>query len=236
MSSGPKPELRLDWCSHKAAKFAVENWHYSGTMPSGKVVKIGVWESGSFIGAVMFSLGASPQIHKPFRVSNTEACELTRVALRQHEHEVSKIVAVALRLLSRQSPGIRVVVSYADPEQGHEGVIYQAGGWTYLGPTSPCEHFEYIATGERVHSKTLKTGRRGYATELKARGVIRSIKVWKHKYAIAMDRDMRRQLQAVAKPYPKRSASEGEETSRPATSREEGGASPTLTLQHTEDA
>lgn len=29
MNSSPKPELRLDWCSYQAAKYAVEYWHYS---------------------------------------------------------------------------------------------------------------------------------------------------------------------------------------------------------------
>ena len=45
--------------------------------------------------------------------------------------------AIALRLLARHSPGLRLVVSYADPAQGHVGTIYQAAGWTYLGVTPP---------------------------------------------------------------------------------------------------
>ncbi len=35
-------DLRVDWCSHKAAKYAVTHWHYSRTMPSGKLAKIGL--------------------------------------------------------------------------------------------------------------------------------------------------------------------------------------------------
>ena len=27
--SQSKPTLKLDWCSHEAAKYAVEHWHYS---------------------------------------------------------------------------------------------------------------------------------------------------------------------------------------------------------------
>jgi hypothetical protein len=30
-----KPVLKLDWCSHAAAKYAVEHWHYSGTNTGG---------------------------------------------------------------------------------------------------------------------------------------------------------------------------------------------------------
>ena len=52
--------LHLDWCSYEAAKYAVEHWHYSHSLPIGKLVKIGVWEDDQFIGAVVFGYGANP--------------------------------------------------------------------------------------------------------------------------------------------------------------------------------
>jgi hypothetical protein len=39
-----KVDLKVDFCSYEAAKYAVEHWHYSKTMPAGKTVKIGAWE------------------------------------------------------------------------------------------------------------------------------------------------------------------------------------------------
>ena len=39
-------DLRLDFCTHEAAKHAVLRWHYSRAMPSAKLVRIGVWEGG----------------------------------------------------------------------------------------------------------------------------------------------------------------------------------------------
>jgi hypothetical protein len=40
-----KVDLKLDWATHAAAKYACENWHYSKCSPSPltKPVKIGVW-------------------------------------------------------------------------------------------------------------------------------------------------------------------------------------------------
>lgn len=32
-------------------------------------------------------------------------------------------------------PEVRMLISYADPEQGHEGVIYRADGWAQFGMT-----------------------------------------------------------------------------------------------------
>ena len=53
-----KNKLNIDFCSHQAAKSAVERWHYSSALPAGKSVKVGVWENGKFVGVCMFGMGA----------------------------------------------------------------------------------------------------------------------------------------------------------------------------------
>jgi len=114
-------ELKLDWCSHEAAKYAVEHWHYSRCMPKSKLAKIGVWESGQFIGCVIFGVGAVADLVKSYGLQDVEGCELVRVALNKHVNTVSKIVSIALRLLKKEMPGLRLVVSFADPEHAHVG-------------------------------------------------------------------------------------------------------------------
>jgi hypothetical protein len=37
-------DLKVDFCSHEAAKYACEHWHYSRCVPASKLIKIGVWE------------------------------------------------------------------------------------------------------------------------------------------------------------------------------------------------
>ena len=124
-------KLKLDWCSHKAAKYAVEHWHYSQCMPVGKLVKIGVWENNIFIGVVLFSRGANKNMLKPYGLRQIDGCELTRVALKEHISHVSRIISIALRLLKLKCKTMQLVVSYADTTQGHIGGIYQAGNWIY---------------------------------------------------------------------------------------------------------
>ena len=67
-------------------------------------------------------------------------------------HPTSQCVAVSLKLLRRQSPGLRLVVSYADAGQGHVGTIYQATGWLYLGTSD--QSYLRIA-GQVVHPRTV---------------------------------------------------------------------------------
>ena len=76
--------LKIDWCTHQAAKYAVENWHYSKRMPMPPMVRIGAWEDDNYIGCVLYARGANMNIGKPFGLAATEVAELVRVALRSH--------------------------------------------------------------------------------------------------------------------------------------------------------
>ena len=119
----------VDFCSYEAAKYATEHWHYSKSMPAGKTVKIGLWEDGLFCRAIIYALGANKNIYKEFSVAPTEICELCRVAFTEHKTPVSQALAVSLKMLKRHSPNLKVIVSYADSNQGHNGAIYQTTNW-----------------------------------------------------------------------------------------------------------
>lgn len=110
--------MRVDWATHKAAKHAVENWHYSRVLPVPPLVKIGVWEAEKFAGVVLFSRGANNNLLKPFGLKQTEGCELTRVALRDHKTPVSRIIRIALNFLRESNAGMQLVVSFADYFRG----------------------------------------------------------------------------------------------------------------------
>jgi len=95
------------------------------------LVKVGAWEDGKFIGVVIFSRGATPSLLNPFDLKQNEGCELTRIALTDHTSPVSRVVRLAMQFLKRSSPELRLIVSFADPGEGHHGGIYQAGNWIY---------------------------------------------------------------------------------------------------------
>ncbi len=205
--------LRLDWCSHAAAKHAVMRWHYSRKMPKSKLVKVGVWEDGRFVGAILYGLGANRHIARPFGLGDTEVCELVRVALAPGRfHPTSKCVAVSLKLLRRQCPGLKLVVSFADAGQGHVGTIYQAGGWLYLGESNQ----SYLRVLGRIeHPRTLydRYGRGGQSVPWLREHVdpdaTRVEMAAKLKYVWPLDRTLRRGLEAVALPYLKSAAKLG---------------------------
>ena len=206
-----KPVLRLDWCTHAAAKYAGEHWHYSKSLPTPPLVKIGAWENEVFIGCVLFSRGANNNMAKAYSLTIIEACELTRVALSGHVTPTSRIVRIALKKMVEANKGLRLIVSYADPNHGHHGGIYQALGWIYDGQTG--EDFAAIdASGRRWHSRQVShTGvKRQY-------GSLRRVPkhsdcpliplLGKHRYLYPLDAAMRTQILPLAQPYPKRAGS-----------------------------
>jgi hypothetical protein len=188
-------------CSAAAARWAIENWHYSRRMPVGKTVRLGVWEGGRFTGAVLFSWGMNHNLSKQFGLEMTECCELVRVALEGgHQATVTEVVAQALRLLRRISPGIRVVVSFADPMAGHVGRIYQAGNWLYMGRTVDQNH---PMLGTQVLNRRAFTGHNyGSPAATLPEGARWVRTPGKHRYVMPMDKAMRRRLVRQAQPYP----------------------------------
>lgn len=135
--------LEIKTVSHTAAKYACEHWHYSKCMPAGKCIKYGVFEDSKFRGVVIFSRGANNNLLKPYGLKTTEGCELSRVALSNHKNTVTKIISICFKLIKKSNPDIRVVISFADTAQGHEGKIYQAGNWLYLGSVKSTPDYFY---------------------------------------------------------------------------------------------
>lgn len=229
MSSTNKPVLRIDWATHEAAKFACVNWHYSKSVPVPPLVKVGVWENATFIGVVIFSRGASSNLLKPYGLLQTEGCELTRVALTKHSSSVSKILSLAMKFIKNKDKGLRLIVSFADPTYGHHGGIYQAGNWIYAGDTAQGKEFYY--NGKRLHSR--QVSEKGYNIQ---QGAIRKtvkpsqcsvVKTQgKHRYLMPLDAEMRKQIEPLAKPYPKRTKKQDVESHSTL-----GGAIPTRALQ-----
>ena len=192
-----KVNLKIDWCTHEAAKYACEHWHYSKCMPVGKIVKIGAWENGKFIGCVLFSRGATPMLLKPYNLTQYQGCELTRIALTSHHSPVSKILAIALKFLKRNSPGLRLIISFADPSEGHHGGIYQATNWILTGKSSDAKFA--LVNGKEVHPRTVSSMRKSGKNPTKW-----IIKPGKWRYLMPLDEEMRKQIQPLSKPYPKR--------------------------------
>jgi len=194
----------IDWCTYDAAKYAIENWHYSKRMPKSKLVKIGVWEDEKFVGVVIFGVGATSELLSPYGLKSIDGCELVRIALKSgHKTPVTRIVKICLKMLKKQNPGLRLVVSFADPGEGHHGGIYQGGGWIYTGKSIDCKF--PVINGRVAHPRTLSLLVK--AGKVKRGQVKYVIKSGKHRYLMPLDDKMKIQIERLKRPYPKRALS-----------------------------
>jgi len=78
----------------------------------------------------------------------------------------SYFVGKTLRWL-RKNTNWEFVISYADGEQGHTGVIYRASNFKYLGQTKPGKTLE--VDGKPFHIRTLSMLDRPYGVEINKR-------------------------------------------------------------------
>ena len=202
---GPPGALVVRRVNHETARIPCEQWHYAGRMPGGCVGRYGVWEGSQFKGVVMYGPSANSQAHTPFNVEPSQILELQRIALRSHVAPVTKLIAATIRLLKEDTEGLRLLISYADPMAGHTGYVYQAASWVYLGKTGNERVFHIH--GKPFHSKAVLNK---YGTKemdwLRANvdpSVHKTRLLPKHKYAFGLNRRTRKQLAAMALPYPK---------------------------------
>jgi hypothetical protein len=207
MKSQDEPELLVDFCSYDAIKYACQNWHYSKTTPAGKIVKIGVWEDKKFIGCVLFSRGGTLQIGMPYNLNQDQVCELTRIALTNHKHPVTEIISKAIKCLKLNSPNLKLIVSYADSNQNHLGIIYQASNWIYEGHrevTPP----SIIINGEKIHARSVNAKYGTASLKWLKENVDPNAKYAKdkgrHKYLYPLNKMLRKKLMKLSKPYPKK--------------------------------
>lgn len=229
-----KPELRLDFCSHEAAAFACRHWHYSKKIPVGKLVKVGVWEGGEFKGAIVFGdglLGPTGTVYGG--VDKFKVAEIVRIALRKHDHEVSRMISIAVKLLTRRCPGIELVVAFADQGENHHGGIYQASNFIYTGESEPGRLFRHKATGRILHNRAVSAnGLRSHFG--KVRRVPRHDECEiigrskKHRYLLPLTPEMKTIAENLRRPFPKRAGSI--DSDAPALQAGEGGARPTAAL------
>ena len=108
------------------------------------------------------------------------------------------MIKVALNFLKNKCPKLRVVVSFADPAQGHHGGIYQATNWLYTGDSAAT--VEYWYNGDWRHVTDVY--KRLQPSDIKR--LNKRKKQGKHRYVMPLDKEMAEQIAPLAKPYPKR--------------------------------
>lgn len=106
-------------------------------------------------GVVVYGQPMPPVQKHAFKDRDFRLYELTRLVVQtKMKNAASILIGRSLKMLQKEQ-GACAVVSYADSEWGHAGIVYQATNWTYTGATVSHDH-NYIVNGKRVHPISLR--------------------------------------------------------------------------------
>ena len=153
----------------------IEKHHYSHNINGVQsYYHFGLFRDGKFglpemIGAMLYAMPSMPSTAKKYNPINPDKCfELRRLVCIDDTptNTESYFIGQTFKWL-KQNTDIEVIVSFADAEYGHTGVIYRATNFEYLGTTSPGR--KLIVDGKEYHSRSLNQSDRPYGRELKRR-------------------------------------------------------------------
>lgn len=130
--------------------------HYLRSRPAVVVLVLKMEVRGVPVGMIVFSI---PPIETE-KTFGGKTWELARLYLidEMPKNAETFLIGKAIRYIKRNRKDVQHLVSYADPSQGHSGLIYKASNWIECGSTDSerktPRHDYFDATGK-------KYGRRG---------------------------------------------------------------------------
>jgi len=166
--------------------------------------------SGMMLGTVVYGKPASPSLCKGIAgpEESPRVIELTRLWIADitPKNAESYLIGNSLKLLPKE---FDIVVSFAEIQAGHVGVVYQATNWLYTGKSD--RHVEYKLDGvSGKHSRHLfdEHGGVNKAKEFYGDRLLKSERPRKHRYIMLRGSKARRKelltkLRYPLLPYPK---------------------------------
>lgn len=148
-------------CERKDIQDFIQTWHYSKSINgciSDYCFKL--MDGSTLIGAMFFGKMAMAGQWKRFGENEQDVIELRRLCCIDStpKNTESYFIGKALRWLSLNTK-IKTVVSYADAEHGHTGVIYKASNFTLEGKRAGARVI--LFEGKRYHDKAIRTKYKG---------------------------------------------------------------------------
>lgn len=200
--------IELKNATSEAVRYACMNFHYAHAVPVVKWAYNVYNEKKEWCGVIIYGFGANNHIATAVGYKTGEVCELVRVALNGKQPCTSECVAASLKKLHKDSPQIKMVVSYADLDQDHAGTIYQATNWIYLGKYNAGSCGAYIVNGKKMHPKSCYSKGWKQNVEWLKKNVDSNARAFytkgKHKYIFVFDKKQRKKWLEKAQPYPKK--------------------------------
>ena len=206
--------MRLEIASSKAIKYACMNFHYA-KRTTVSILSYSVFnDKNEWCGVIVYGPSSNRFAHKEYGINQNECIELLRMALNGKQESTSKAMALSLKLIKKNAPLVKIIVSYADNNVNHIGTIYQATNFYYIGQSSMDNRSGILIDGKPSSYRGFQK-RYGTTSFEKLKEIlgnrIEFIKPkTKNKYIYPIDKALVTMCKQLAKPYPKKLSGEVE--------------------------
>lgn len=140
----------------------IKKHHYSGKVVQNSSLHFGAFYDKKLHGVMSFgpSMVKDKLIGLVRGTDWNEFIELNRMAFDDYlpRNSESRCISIALKLLKKNAPQIKWVVSFADGCSCGDGTIYRASNFVLTGITVN-KSLILLPSGEKIHKLTLETGR-----------------------------------------------------------------------------
>ena len=187
----------------------IRKYHYSkSTNGIQQKECFGLYTEGNFglpvmIGAMMYAIPSMPNTAKRYNPINPDRCvELRRLCCIDDtpKNTESYFIGKTLRWLKRNT-NYEVVISFADQHYEHDGTIYKASNFEYLGETAAGRVL--MVDGKEYHSRSLSQPIKPYSREIRRRWENKDPNIFfkkrkpKHIYVYYLNKKIKRQLKRL---------------------------------------
>ena len=134
----------------------IEREHYTHSCPAVATHAFGVYLRDRLEGAAVLTTGAARAHRVLAAASREDVVTLSRLWLSDQlpKNAESRVLGVIVRHLKREGR-FKALVTFADPAAGHNGGIYRAAGFTYLGRTQPETYL--LIDGKPCHPRSVSS-------------------------------------------------------------------------------
>lgn len=132
------------------------NYHYLGA-GGRRGYTLGAFLNDQLIAAATIGSITRAEMARKHGLEPKEVRELARLCIHPDHHKKNLPTWFLSRVIKRykyENPDIKLIISFADTTQGHEGTIYKAANWKYDGKTGRSYHY-VDKDGNIIHKKTI---------------------------------------------------------------------------------
>lgn len=152
---GRAKEIIVKVIPSKIANDFIRKHHYSGKVVPNSTLHFGAFLDNKLHGVMSFG----PSINKKGTINLVEETdwngflELNRMAFDDYlpSNSESRCISIALKLIKKNAPQIKWIISFADGCQCGDGTIYRASGFKLVGIAENTAIRINPKTGEKVH-------------------------------------------------------------------------------------